>query len=272
LLTLVGWAAGSATLKGVLPSLPPMTTSVAAALILGGVALWILAGTAPHGVRAVIGRCCAALVMLLALATLVERILGRNPAIDNWPFYFEDGLRMPASTAISLLLCGAALLMLSLETRRGSRPAELLALTAILVSLLTLLGYSYGVVVLYHINPSMAVNTAFALLFLAGGILSVRPDRGLMAVATSSSAGGFMLRRLVLAVIGVPSILGWLNVAGTEAGLYTREFGIALLVSANMVVFMIVIWRNAQLLHVTDVERQKAQAALAESYGAMESR
>ncbi|MEK6303814.1 MAG: ATP-binding protein [Acidobacteriota bacterium] len=271
-LTLVGWVVDSATLKSVLPGLRPMVPSGASAFILGGAALWLLSGPAPHRIRAGLGRAFAVLVVLMALTALVERLLGLNAMMDWWPIQVEDDLRMPTSTGVSLVLVGAALLMLNLETRRGARPAELLALTAIMIALLTLLGYSYGVVVLYRINPRMAIHSAFALLLLAGGILSVRPDRGLMAVATSSSAGGFMLRRLILAVIGVPSILGWLNVAGTEAGLYGREFGVALLVAANMVVFMIVIWRNAQLLHVTDVDRQKAQSDLVKSYDELESR
>ena len=63
-----------------------------------------------------------------------------------------------------------------------------------------------------------------------------------------------------------------MNVAGTEAGLYTRELGVALLVASNMVVFMIVIWRNAQLLHLVDVDRKQAQNALMRSYDELESR
>src|SRR5206468_4481785 len=59
---------------------------------------------------------------------------------------------------------------------------------------------------------------------------------------------------------------------GTDAKLYTREFGIALLVAANAVLFLIVIWRNAQLLHWMDDHRQRAADALQRSHDELESR
>ncbi|MFY9611783.1 MAG: PAS domain S-box protein, partial [Blastocatellia bacterium] len=271
-LTLVGWVVDSVALKSVLPGLRVMVPDVAVALMLGGVSLWLFSGQAINRVRGGLARACALLVAVIALIALTERLFGLDMVSNRWSFGFEGDLRPPVSTAVSLLLTALALLTMRVETRRGWRPAQLLCLTAIMISLLTLLGYSYGVVALYQINPNMALHSAVALLMLSGGILSVHPDRGLMAVVTSASAGGFMLRRLILAVIGLPSILGWLNVAGTEAGLYGREFGVALLVAANMVVFMIVIWRNAQLLHVMDVDRQQAQKALLSSYDELESR
>ena len=58
-----------------------------------------------------------------------------------------------------------------------------------------------GIVALYDFRPGMAINTAVALILLSAGILSTHADQGLMAVATSQSAGGFMLRRLMLAVL-----------------------------------------------------------------------
>ncbi|PYT10278.1 MAG: hypothetical protein DMF60_00625, partial [Acidobacteria bacterium] len=180
--------------------------------------------------------------------------------------------QLPVSTALSFLLSGAALLTMHIETRRGNWPAQFLALAVVLICLMTLLAHAYGIVALYHFNPGMAVNTAVALILVSAGILSTHADQGLMAVATSQSAGGFMLRRLLLAILGVPSILGWLNVAGTQAGLYGREFGVAMLVTVNVILFLVVIWRNAQLLHLMDADRQHAEDALRKSNDDLESR
>jgi PAS domain S-box-containing protein len=76
---------------------------------------------------------------------------------------------------------------------------------------------------------------------------------------------------LIFAVIAVPSILGWLNVVGIDAKPYSREFGIAMLVSANVVLFLLVIWRNAQL-RLMDADRQQAVNALQRSNEELESR
>jgi len=180
--------------------------------------------------------------------------------------------RVPVSTALCFLLSGIALLTLNVEMRRGRRPAQLLAISVTVICLLTLLSYGYGIAAFYQLIPEMSIHTALAFILLSASILSVNPDRGLMAVATSRSAGGFMFRRLMLAVIGVPALLGWLNVAGIDAKLYSREFGMALLVAANVVLFVIVIWRNAQLLHLMDGDRQEAAKALQRSLDDLESR
>src|SRR5262249_738824 len=158
------------------------------------------------------------------------------------------------------------------ETRRGGLPAQSLALTVIALCMLTLLSYAYGIIALYRLETGMALPTALAFVFLSIGVLSTHPNLGLMAVATSQTAGGFMLRRLLLAVIAVPSILGWLNVAATAAKFYSREFGVALLVATNVALFIVVIWRNAQLLQFIDADRQSATDALRKSHEELESR
>src|SRR5258705_2762305 len=276
-LTLVGWATGSVTLTSLRPRLPAMRPNAAVGLILGSASLWLLTGHWLNKVTRTLGVVCAVLVALLGFITLIEHLLALNTGIDGWLFQSKLGAvnlpgRLPVSTVLSFLMSGIALLTLHLETRRGSWPAQFLALIVVVICLLTLLSYGYGIVALYHIYPGMAVHTSVAFFLLSSGILSAYPNRGLMAVATSRSAGGFMLRRLLLAVILIPSLLGWLNVAGTDAKLYTREFGIALLVAANVVLFLIIVWRNAQLLHLMDDDRQRAADALQRSNDELESR
>lgn len=276
-LVLAGWALDSLVLKSVLPTLPPMRPIAALGFILTSTSLWLSTRRGLNKSMMTLGGLCGALVALLGLATLIEYVFGANLGMEGWLFESKLGSdpelgRLPVSTALSFLLAGLALLTLRLETRGGNQPAQFLAMTVVVISLMTLLSHGYGIVALYHLNPGMAINTAVAFIVIAAGILSTSADQGLMAVATSHSAGGFMLRRLLLAIVGVPSILGWLNVAGTQAGLYSRDFGMAMLVASNVILFLVVIWRNAQLLHVMDAERQGAENALRRSNDELESR
>jgi PAS domain S-box-containing protein len=276
-LALAGWAMDSLVMKSVFPTLPPMRPNAVIGLILGSASLWFLTARGMNQSWRKIGGLCAALVSLLGLITLLEYLFGINIGIDDWLFRPKletvalQG-RMAISTALCFLLSGFALLTSHVETRRGNWPAQFLALTVVLICLMTLLSYGYGIVALYDFNPGMAINTAVALILLSAGTLSMHADQGLMAVATSRSPGGFMLRRLLLAVLGVPSILGWLNVAGTQAGLYRKELGVGMLVTANVILFLVVIWRNAQLLHLMDADRQHAEDALRRSNDKLESR
>jgi PAS domain S-box-containing protein len=276
-LALVGWATNSVTLRSLSPTLPPMPPNAAAGLILGGAALWLLSGRRLHRANGIIGNTSAALIALLGLGTLVEHIFDLRSGIDA--VLFRTALeaahvsgRLAISTGLGFLLSGIALLCLHTETRRGNRPAQYLAICVAMMCLLTLLSYGYSTAPLYHLIPGMAIHTCAAFLLLAVGILSAYPRQGLMVLATGATASGFMLRRLLLAGIGIPSILGWLTVAGVSAKLYSGEFGVALLVAANVVLFLIVIWRNAQLMHRIDTDRQRAANALQESKAELELR
>ena len=64
----------------------------------------------------------------------------------------------------------------------------------------------------------MALNTAIAFAILSVGILCARPDRGLMAVVSSTGAGGVMARRLLPAAILIPAVVGLGELARPAAG------------------------------------------------------
>jgi len=273
----VGWAIDSTVLKSLRPALPPMRPDAAAGLILSGAALWIGTRGGLNRVTKAVSLGCALTMSLLGLAALIEHIFHLEFEVNGLLFQAKLEAvniagRLPALTAICFLLSGGALATLHVETRRASRPAQFLAIGVMVICLLTLVSYGYGIPALNHLNPDMAVLTAVAFIILSAAVLSAYPNRGVMAVATSGGAGGFMLRRLMLAGIAGPSLLGWLNIAGTDAGLYTREVGTVMYAAANVVLFLIVLWRNAQLLHLMDAERQQALSALRESYAELESR
>jgi PAS domain S-box-containing protein len=268
----VGWVGNIITLKSVLPGLRPMVPLTILGFFLCGIALWILSTRTIGKAGIAVGQTCAALLTSLGAVVLFDHILDLDLVGYHSlnPVEFEGDSRPAPSTALSFVLSGCALLMLP-TARGGGRPAQLLGFAVGIIALVTLLGYSYGIVVLYHVNPGMALQTAVGFIIFSIGILSRHPERGLMSVATSDSAGGFMLRRLMVAVIGVPSLLGWLNVVAIEEGLFGRDTGITLLVAVNTIVFLAVIWRNAQLLHNLDVNRRDADEALRRSHQKLES-
>jgi len=159
-----------------------MRPNAAAGLILGSASLWLLTGHWLSKVTRQLGVVCAVLVALLGFITLIEHLVALNTGIDGWLFQskLEAGSlpgRLPVSTALSFLMSGIALLTLHFETRRGSRTAQFLALTVVVICLLTLLSYGYGIVALYHVYPGMAVHTSVAFFLLSSGILSAYPNR-----------------------------------------------------------------------------------------------
>ena len=85
-----------------------------------------------------------------------------------------------------------------------------------------------------------------------------------MAVLTSASAGGMVARRLLPAAIGLPFVLGWLRLVGERAGLWSFGVGWALFALSALILFVVIIWRSALVLHATDMSLQRLQTAVRE--------
>ena len=207
-----------------------MNPTTAVGLILAGVslALW----QAEHDRR--MRSACPGdrrLVLLVGLAQARQT----SSSAGTWPidqFLFRDKLdtdleyanRMAPTTAIGFALLGLALACVNVETHRRLRPAQFLSLLVALIALLAVVGHLYGVRGLTGLQfyIPMAFHTAVAFLVLAGGILCLRPDRGFMARVIGDSPGGILIRRIVLAVIGIPVLLGWLIATGQQRRLVRR--------------------------------------------------
>ena len=266
---LAGWVLEIDALKRVLPGLVAMNPVTACTFLIAGAGL---AFAARENRRIPVA--CACAVALVGVAILCRYLFGWNSGIDR--IFFTRALGdnvMAPTTAFNFLLTGLALALLDWESRRGARPAQVLAVCAVLLSLLALTGYLYGVEKLYRLRSfiAMAVHTAFTFLLLAGGLLCARPERGLMARFTSRRAGGAMLRRLLFAQVAVPFLLGWLSLQGYRAGWFEAALGFSLFVVAAILFIATLSWRNAALLDREDAERSDAEAALRETHAGLET-
>jgi diguanylate cyclase (GGDEF)-like protein len=126
------------------------------------------------------------------------------------------------------------------------------------------MGYAYGLRSFYEVGSqiAMAVPTALAFLVVSAGILCARPTHGVMAVVSSRTSGGEMIRRLLPAVILVPALLGGLRLAGHRAFVLDTAVGLWLLVVSILTVFALLVGWNAYLLHRADVDRARAEQTL----------
>lgn len=264
-LVLIGWSLNVAWLKSLIPGLVAMNPVTAVAFILAGISLRMAATPSPLGRR--VGRWSAIVVAAVGTLKLTEYLFGWDIGIDR--ILFANGLgadslfppnRIAPNTALNFALLGSALLLLDVETRRGDRPAQPLALIAACFSLLALLGYAYSITPLYTMASfiPMALNTALTFTALSGGILFARPNHGLMTVVVSAHLGGVTIRRLLPAVIGLLPLLGWLILEGQRAGAFGPEFGAALMVVVSVAIFGALIWRTSAALNRADIEREQS--------------
>ena len=270
-LVLVGWLIDISTLKSALPGLATMKANTALAFVLTGISLWLSTTKREHDQIDLIAKICAGLTVLIGLLTLSEYVFSLDFGIDQ--LLFQDTLtpdnaypgRMSPVTALNFSLLGFSLFLLNGQKYR--RLMEALSITALIISVLALLGYAYGVPSLYQFFPyvSVAIHTAFAFAILCLGILFAHPEEGLMKIFSSDNIGGVMMRRLVPAALVIPFLLGWLLLTGQRLGLYDSTFRLVLYALSMIIAFTILIWWNAGLLQQANLVRQQSQAQLSEA-------
>jgi PAS domain S-box-containing protein len=244
---LVGWGLGITWLTGISSRFVTMKPFTAVCFILSGLSLWLLAPEFSAGSpRRQIGQASAILVALTGLATTLEFASGLNLHFENLLFSaalratgIPNPGRLSLATGIAFLLLGAALLLIDVETSHGTRPAQFLSFAIVLLSLVHLLGYLFGVEDLYRVfrQNSMAIHTAFLFLFLSLGTISARPDRGLVAIFNGPGIPGQMARRVLPAAVFFTVMIGWLRLLGERYGLYGAPFGLALFSTAVIGLF-----------------------------------
>jgi PAS domain S-box-containing protein len=204
-------------------------------------------------------------VTAIAVSRLLGYALGWQSGIDQLLFAARlDRNVMAPNTAATFLLLGLTLFVFDEDTRRGFHPAQILIFVAGGVALFSLAGYLYSSASLTGMSGfiPMALNTAVAFALLCLGMLAARPTREPVRSLVSDTLGGTMARRLVPAALIVPLLVGWLILRGARIGFYDTESGIALFVLANVIVFNLLIWWCARIVHASDTHRRLSQDVL----------
>jgi signal transduction histidine kinase len=245
-LVITGWLFDIATLKSVLPGFISMKINTAAGFTLAGVSLLLLR-RAP-GYAALL----ASVVCLIGLLNLIQYIFGVNLGIDQL-LVIDSSVspfpgRLAPVTALDFTACGIGLMLLAYG--RKVVLAQALAVCAAFSAFLAIIGYTFGVPLLYGSvrYTSMALHTGLGCLVLAVGLLCVRPREGIMQVLTSHGPGGWLARRLVPAMMLLPPLLGFVFMQ-LNAVLGDVRLTVALIVVSLVVLFLAVIWVFAHFLN-----------------------
>lgn len=268
---LLGWVFDIGWLKSILPGVVTMKVNTAIGFVLAGISLALLAGAAESVWARRLSRMLAGVTALLGLLTLCQYLSGLDWGIDQILFREAPGAvgtlapnRMAPVTAINFLLMGCAFVLASFP--RTVLAAQCVVLVTGVMGLLPLLGYVYGATALVGVGryTQMAVHTAALFVLLSLGALLARPSEGFMRTVTGDTVGGWLLRRAVPLVVGVPVILGWLRVKGEQHACFNGPLGVALMMTTLMLILTALIWWAARTLNRADAERRRADDAMRE--------
>jgi signal transduction histidine kinase/CheY-like chemotaxis protein len=171
---------------------------------------------------------------------------------------------LPASTS---LLAISVALWCSTFGLAARRVASGFAIFVMTITSVSLVGYWFGADEMFGVAryTGIAWQTSTLLATLGIGLMAAVPEFGFMASLLRDDAGGAVLRRLIVPIVGVPLFFGWLRVLGQHLGLYDLAFGTAIRSVAEIVLLLWLLWWTAKGISLHAQATRKAQAALRES-------
>jgi PAS domain S-box-containing protein len=271
-LVLIGWQFDIDVFKRPVPYVVAMNPLTAIMFIACGACLLLQASSKENNKRSPLTLWLSIFILGIALIRLISILTKYDLPVDTilYPSKLEGDIignlsnRMAPNTVFNFILAGTTLLMMQFETERNQKLGQFFALVILFLGLLSLLGYLYKVNSFYGIRwyIPMAVHSALTFLILALNMLFLNPDKGMMKNFTSSYSGSSSARLLVPAAIIIPALLGYLRLIGDWNDIYSKEFGVALLVLSIMVMFLLLIWFNASSLNKKDASRKEAEERL----------
>lgn len=214
------------------------------------------------------GRLVGAIVMVFAGALIVEHLFHLDLGIDtrffqhrmgDWTLHAPPGRpSFPAALAFFFAGLGA----ISIRMRRAGSLSDWCATLVASISYLTLIGYVYGLSMLY--GGAMEL-TAFLLVLVATTLYAARSEPGIAQIVSSNEAGGVVFRRVVAAIVLLMPLFGLIRIRAEQYSFINFEVGTVLLVVVTVFVFTAITAHTATVLNVLDLQRKRAEEQLVRS-------
>jgi PAS domain S-box-containing protein len=189
------------------------------------------------------------LILSIGLVTFLSTILPFESTLDKWLYadtllkYGSNGMPnyMAPNTAICFFLAGTALFFTKGGFAGNNNVPDILSLIAAILAFVSIIGYIYEANEFYHVHllyVPMSFPTALCFFLLSLTILMLRGKNGYFRLFTSPYAGSRLARYIVPVAIVIPILLGGLRLWGESVGLYSTQFGVALLITTIIILFI----------------------------------
>ena len=264
LVPIMGWVLSWDRLKFVLGTSRPITFETGLGFAVAGIALWILSQEATRfRVRA--EKCWALMLGGIGALILAEYLFHWRSAAGL--FVSREPMQAGFLTAVNFLLFGCAFFVSDKPMRQYIQLSEVLCIIPMLISLLALLGYAFGVGSFYRWkallgDDGMPLETAVCFTIAGVALLCAQPERRLITMLTSPRTSGMMARRLILTPVLIPLVTGLLKTIGLRLGVY--DLGIASWLFSFLNLFLLtcaIVW-GASLLYSTEERLYQANTDL----------
>lgn len=280
-MVLAGWQLNIEFFKRPISGLVAMNPITAIGLLLYSFSIILYARFSEKRIAITIAKSFACLASIIGMVKLLNVIGGMSFEVDRLLYKQKllkdmvNGLPngMAPNAALNFIFLGSALLTLKTKKANFVFASNFLAFSAAFVSLLSIIGYTYGAHSFSDIEAfhPMAFHTALCFLVLSIATLCIETSKGIMTIVSGSQPGRHIIGLLLPMAVIVPILFGLLRLYGERMGAYDNTYGTALFAAANVVIFVYLIFKTASTLNRSDKslmieieERKKVEKELKE--------
>ena len=242
-IALLGWLAGIEPLATFVPGWPAVRPAGAVAILGTAAALGLLQSGKRRGGML--------LLAIMAVSSLCMMLLPDAVRLPGGPLQVYSG------SALLLIIGAAALVHAPGEKQLPA--ARLLALVSATLLFIALIGISFRLLLALPALVDVSLPALIALLLLTYAVGVARPDAWLIERLTSPRPGAVMTRRLLPAVLLLPLLIGWVEVAAEGAGILDSAFGSVLQTVLTVFALGALMLWGARRLDRLDVRRSEAE-------------
>lgn len=265
---LISWVYNITILQTIGRDYASMKFDTALCFVLSGIAM-LLTRSTNSKVSRVIYLTLSFTVLLIGTTALLQYLLNFNSGLDQ--FFIADKAskaasiaypdRMPANTALSFLLFGGALIGLRSKIHFAGTLSQHGFNGVTAISGIALIGYLYGMPLLYsfpYAGP-MAIHTAALLLGLSITASLLQPSIGITGLFTGTLVGNVMARRFFVVALSIILFFGIISTISQRRQLFSTQTGIAVLVLCFLFAGVGLVWYMVNWLNHIDARRYQAE-------------
>lgn len=266
ILVLIEWSSNIQLLKSILANFATIKPITALSFIFLGIALWLQsAQIAINPIIKTITIACCIFPLVIGFSTLIEYFFDINFFLNEIVFFKLTSTEttanpgpLPHTTAIVIFIYGAAMWLLQQNPKKNIIKIQLIGILGMFIGLVAIVGYIFDVPPLYSlIISSISLPTSMLIMLFGFGIISSKPNLGLMAVITEENYGGVLARRILPLIIVLTYLIGWIVLKGQIAGWYKTEVSMIIFATSETFIIITIAWWNFKNLNKIDRARLK---------------
>jgi signal transduction histidine kinase len=186
--------------------------------------------------------------LAIVMVTIFEYLVGVDIGIDQ-AFIADTSTdhypgRMSPLSAIILVIIGCAIIGETIPQRVHAMLSPTLYSLSLFLALTALLGYLYGVPLLYGTGPTtrVALSTAIGLTLLSLAGLFSTSARSYVRLFIGPGPLARGARRMLLVAILMPALALWLRAPAERVGLIDPQSGAAFIALSSMPLLVVAVW------------------------------